>query len=362
MRGIPLDEGHVRIEISKLAKDRRWNLETLKRELSSTYRTLLEGGDICIRINGDEVSALDIPLSTAVKTVSIDADLSGGRRVSGWAGRMKRDQQSVPLKAGLRLVHNGRVIKEGEWFGYNFEGKGALNSLIGELHMSGFTPLPNKTDFVDRSENVWEELRDRVLEHLSPLISDLRNSGEEGRVSKQEKQLANEVADELEEVFASLNDATDAGPDGSENGREAGPGPGGRRKAAAQANRSPVRKPRGPNAKPSAPRTPPPEDPVGSVARLLAKVTGGERRPPLRVRSWDSSERSAWTTEGAKAWLDINKNYHLYQSLRAAKAYIAETAILLLCAPSNGDSVPADQYIERVNLMLLKWDQLTNDR
>ncbi len=358
MRGLATDEGHVRIEVAKLVKERRWNLETLKRDLSSTYRSLLEKGDVRIRINGDDVAALDISLSTAVKQVPINAKLPGGRTVSGWAGRMKRDQLSAPVKAGLRLVHNGRVIKAGEWFGYNYEGKGALNSLIGELHMRGFTPVPNKTDFVDRGDKVWEELGREVLDQLGPLISELRKSGEEGRVSKEDKQRAREVADELEKVFVSLSEMTEVGVSAENNGRTTEAGPGGRKKAEPQAGRTPVRNPRGPNRNPRKPQTEPPEDPVGTIARLLTKVTGGDTRPPLRIRSWDPSERSAWTTEGAKVWLDINNTYHLYQSLSGAKPYLAETAILHLCTPSEGEAMSAAQYLERVNLMLLKWAQV----
>ncbi len=159
MKNLPTDRGHVRIELTKLVKERRWNLEVLRRDLSSAYRCLLESGDVTMRINGDCVTALDIPLSTAVKKILIDVRLAGGKAVSGWAARMKRDQLAAPIKAGLRLVFNGRLIREGEWFGYNYEGKGALNSLVGEVQMKGFTPVPNKTDFVDRGDDVWDETR-----------------------------------------------------------------------------------------------------------------------------------------------------------------------------------------------------------
>src|SRR5207247_888809 len=100
--------------------------------------------------------------------------------------------------------------------------------------------------------------------------------------------------------------------------------------------RAPVLNPRGPNKNPHQPRTPPPEDPAGALARVLGKVTGGTTRPPIRIRGWgDAVERSAWTTEGAKVFLDINKSYPLYKSLDGAKPYLAETAILLFCSPNE---------------------------
>ena len=42
MRDLPTERGYVLIEVSKLVKDRRWNLEDLKRALSRTYRTLIQ--------------------------------------------------------------------------------------------------------------------------------------------------------------------------------------------------------------------------------------------------------------------------------------------------------------------------------
>lgn len=358
MRELPTDQGHVRIEVTKLVKEKRWNLEILRRDLSSTYRCLLQDGDVQIRINGQDVSPLDIPLSTATERVRIEVKLPGARSASGWAGRMKRDVLTAPVKAGLRLVHNGRLIKQNEWFEYNYEGKGALNSLIGELHMRGFTPVPNKTDFVDRGDKVWEELTESVLTQIAPLISELRRSGEVAGATKEEKERAREVADELEKAFAFPDEVPEAGISAGKNGGTAEPGPGGRKRPEPRPERALIQNPRGPNRNPRQPRTSPPQDAVGSIARLLEKVTGGNRRPPLRIRSWDSAERSAWTTEGAQRWLDINKSYHLYTSLGGAKPYLAETAILELCKSPEGEAMSAAQYIDGVNLMLLRWAQV----
>ena len=122
-----------------------------------------------------------------------------------------------------------------------------------------------------------------------------------------------------------------------------------------------MQNPRGPNKNPRQPRTAPPENPAGSLARILEKVTGGGRRPPIRIRGWgDGLERSAWTTEGAKVYLDINKSYPLYKYLQGAKPYLTETAILLLCGPNESEPLSASQYVEGVNLMLLKWARVVD--
>jgi hypothetical protein len=361
LRHLSFDRGHVRIEISKLNRDRRWNLHDLKRELSNTYRSLLRNGALRIEINGDQVAPLDIPLSSSTPEIELRIDgLLGGRKALGWAGRMQRDQVAGPLKSGLRLIYNGRLVKEGEWFGYNHEGKGALYSLIGELNLNRFTANPNKTDFVERGDLVWQDLEREVLRQLQPLISALRASGAEERVNKAEKQRATEVADELERVYTLLQEGEDRGDADERNGSSTEIGPKGRKRSSGPENRPPALDPRGPNRNPPRPRTAPPEDPVGSLVRLLDKITGGSARPPLRIRSWDASERSAWTTEGAKTWLDINKSYHLYQSFNGAKPYLAETAILELCRPREGEQMTATEYVGRVGLMLLKWHQVSD--
>ena len=59
-------------------------------------------------------------------------------------------------------------------------------------------------------------------------------------------------------------------------------------------------------------------------------------------------------------WLDINKSFPLYQSLRGVKPNLAETAILELCKPKQGEPMDASRYVEHVDLMLSKWMGLGN--
>ncbi|MSQ61585.1 MAG: hypothetical protein EXR43_03265 [Dehalococcoidia bacterium] len=361
MQGLPIDRGHVRIELTKLAKNRRWNLEVLKRSLSNTYRTLLSNGRVRITVGPEEIKPVDIPLSTATKSIVISPiKLSGDRSAQGWAGRMMRNQLTRQQKAGMRLVLNGRLIKEGEWFGYNYQGKGSLNSLIGELDLKNFKPSPNKTDFVDAADVVWEELGDEVVKQLQPLISELRRVGEETRVTKEEKGLVREVAAELGEVLKALSEG-DEFEESLPPVESVEAAPGGRKRAKAGLPREPVKNPRGPNKNPHTPRTSPPEDPVGSINRLLARINEGKGQPPLRIRGWDETERSTWTTEGTQAWLDINKNYPLFVSLRGRKPYLAETAVLELCKPREGEALSAAEYIGKVDLMLFRWSQLNTE-
>ena len=213
---------------------------------------------------------------------------------------------------------------------------------------------------MDRGDEVWEELGKRVKDQLDPLIVQLRHSGEETRVTKKEKELIREVADELQEVLAALEDSPETGVAVGANGRSNEAGPGGRNKPAPrELEGTLVVKPRGPNTNPDQPQTPPPEDAVGKLARLLERVTGGTGRLPLRIKGWDSNERSAWSKEARE--LHINKNYPLYKSLAGKKAYLVETALLELYKPQDGERLDATEFIDRVNYAVLKWAQLVNE-
>ncbi len=355
LKGLDPSRGHVRIQVSGLDPSRNRNVEVLRRAVASTYRCLLIDHQIVVKIQGNEVKPLAIPLATGDATVKIPTIRLGSRTVSGWAGRMRLQDVDAPIKSGLRLIHSGRLIRDGEWFGYNYQGKGSLNSLIGELHLTRFTPLPNKTDFVERGDEVWDELGERITALLQPLITELRAGSPETKVTKREKELAQEVADELGRVLASWNNPTAPGVDGSEEPDASNVGPGGRKRPQARHRRPAVINPRGPLESPPTPRTVPPDDPVGKLIRVLERITGGSTKPPLRVRPWDPAERSARGVDGK--WLDINKNYPLYKSLGGAKAYIAETAILEICKPAEGEVLTASQYIDNTALLLLKWAQ-----
>ena len=360
MSGLETERGYVRIEISKLVKERRWNLRDLERALANTYRTLIEDNEVRIKVNGEDVVPFTIALATSGKKIEINKKFLGGHSVTGWAGRVMRDQMPAPVKSGLQLVYNGRLICEGEWFGYNHLGKGALNSLFGVVHMKGFTPTPNKTDFQDRGNQTWDDLSVSILHQLEPLIAELRGTDTNRRVTRREKQTLQEVADELQDVFESLGESPGTEPSAGNNGFSRGAGSGGRKKPEQRLDRQLPLRSRGPNENPSTPKTPPPADAIGSLARLLQKVTGGSTRPPLRIRAWDADERSAWTTDGGKTWLDINSQYPLYPLLNGSKPYLAETAILHICRPRDQEPMDATKYVEQVDLTLLKWMHMAN--
>jgi len=358
MQGLVRERGHVRVQVSRLHRSRRDNRDDLRRALASTYKCLIEAGDMEIGVAYDGrrsvVEALAIPLTAGSSRIEIPRIRIDGLSAHGWAGRanLQEVDARASLHSGLRLIQGGRLIRDNEWFGYNYQGKGALNSLVGELHLSHFTPLPNKTDFVERGDQVWEQLGAEVLKHLHPLISDLRAGSPDTKVTKREKELAREVREELGKVLASFGSQPPTTEHDDSDGQALVPGPAGRMPPGQPQSRRTVVDQRESIGEPRQPRTPPPERAVGQLARLVSRITGGTTEPPIRIGAWDPSERSAWV-DGR--WLEINKNYPLYRELDGAKAYLAESAILELCKPQPDESMSATEFVDRMSLLMSRW-------
>jgi hypothetical protein len=103
------ERGHVRIELRKLVRDRRWNLDDLRQQIANTYRKLLEEGMLTIRIDGEDVKPLEIPISSSISPIKISTKGARGYRVEGWAGRLQREKLTRSLKSGMRLLHSYTV-------------------------------------------------------------------------------------------------------------------------------------------------------------------------------------------------------------------------------------------------------------
>ena len=81
----PKEQGIVRIELRRL-RPNYMNIEQLKWRLSSTYRKLIESGDVTIRVNDDAVRPLELPLSPAFSKREINLKTVSGHRIRGWRG------------------------------------------------------------------------------------------------------------------------------------------------------------------------------------------------------------------------------------------------------------------------------------
>jgi hypothetical protein len=342
--------GHVRIEIRKAHKDRRWNVGTLRAQLASTYRTLLREGHLKIWVDDNEIRPLDLPIEEGTR-LELKVKL-GSRSAWGWAARLRRNElrADVTVAAGLRLLSQSRLIREGEWFGYNHEGKGALNSLVGEVRVRGFRPNANKTDFVDRSTEAWKQVGDQILDQLQPLISRLRRSGEEARATKAEKKRATRVWEELSQILKEMATSRSDGGGNGLSGDQEGIEPAGR--AAPQDATTRRSAFVSGNGSDQTPQTPPPQNAVGALHRVIPRREAG--LPQFRIDSWDRHQRSAWVCEDGRQVIKINKSFPCYQMAEGREEYLAETALLEFFVRDPECPNPKE-LVDRVSRVLAKW-------
>lgn len=356
LRNHPVDDGFVRIEMRRL-REHRYNLDTLVWRISNTYRWLLEDGDLKITVNTQEVQPLALPRSSAFDDVEIDAKLDG-RRVRGWVGRLDRDAAVVKsgkrhIKGGIRCLLQGRLICEAEYFGHHAEGKGLLASLIGEVHVNHIRPLPNKTDF-QRDSEAWGEVADYMHDFLKPIIAEFRRAGEVRRATKEERRNLASVCDELAETFRRVREKADweTKLDEWAGKHKAVAAPGGR---ARPEERNGHADPPSTSGQPRRPATEPPDDPVGKLMRLMSRMGGRDLRPPVVFDAFDPSVRTEWRSNGRSNELVINQNFCLYEQLDGSPGYLAETILLAVLAPTEGDPKTVDEYLGEVNNLLSVW-------
>jgi hypothetical protein len=367
----PKEDGYVRIELSRL-RPHRYDLADLHWKLSSTYRRLLEEGAISIKLNGVTIEPLDLPLSTASEVLSIHFKTSFGRRVRGWVGRLDRDavvgvsaKRRIP--GGMRCFYQGRLIREGEYFGHHGEGKGALASLIGEVELGFVQPTPQKTDF-HRDSPEWQEVEKTMHGLLGPVVAALRGAADKRPATREARKTLAQVCHELSEAFRKLQEET-MWPDGrtSVGPRTSGDlpldqpvvGVGGRQPPHGGLGR--IREPR--NGKeggrrPPTARTEPPADAVGHMLRLLSKVAGGDLKPPVVFDSIDPYVRSAWRWDNGSSKIVVNTNFCLFVELGPSPGYLAETIVLELAKPPEGEDRPLDDYLSEVTNVLIAWSSV----
>jgi len=202
LAALPVDVGFTRLELRDLY-DRRYNVEKLRWRLGNTYRRLISNGSVTFRLNGQLVEGLDLPESSAFRRRDDDIRLPSGRRVHTWVARLDRDAlRGGPehVRGGLRLLFQGRLISEGEYFGHNLGGQGQLASLIGEVDLNHVDPLSNKTGF-KKATPEWEEVDSALNQWLAPIIIEFRRAAEEQPISREERKRVNEVRREITEAL-----------------------------------------------------------------------------------------------------------------------------------------------------------------
>ncbi len=337
--------GYCKIEISKL-NPLRHNLEYLSAQLGNIYRVLLENQKAAITMNGKFVEPYQIPLYEASTTQSFNRNTSTGVNLKGWIGRLKRDARSrspIRIPGGLRLLRQGRLVCDGEYFSHpGPSSKASLNRLIGEVELPRSVPvLPNKTNF-DRSSTQWNAVLETMFEVLKPHIQELLTQSDEVIVTKEEKKRASSVRELLKQALIKriAEEGEPPGIFGSGVGRKP-PEP--------RTGSTTTRPPINPTPKSHTPRTAPSDGAVGILKRLGTM-------PRLEIRSLDPGIRSTFLEEGqngsAEKILVINKTFPLYQERSGDELYMAETAVLELTKPTDPGSMTPAQYLDEATRLL----------
>jgi hypothetical protein len=264
--------GFVRFELRDLKRGHRYRLEDLRFRLSNYYRDLLNKGAISIALDGTAVTPLELPESPAFDPVVINRRLPSGRKLQGRIWRLNRDEvvNSRFIKGGIRTLYNGRLITEGEYFGYYAEGKGLLASLIGELELDFCAPVPSKNAWVTDSDE-WYEVEDAVGKILPDVIKVFRDAAEKSPATREERKLHNEVHRQLVAACKLVAERVPAGGDPG----DVDPGPAvdaaGRKPPTQASNGSSPQPGNGSRAATRNP-TPPPPGASGSLRRLVERL------------------------------------------------------------------------------------------
>jgi hypothetical protein len=358
LAALPLEVGFTRLELTEL-HDRRYNLEKLRWLVGNTYRRLIANGQVSFRLNGEAVEALDLPESSAFDRRDEDVPLPSGRRVHAWVARLDRDalKGGPRIGGGLRLLYQGRLISEGEYFGHNLGGQGQLASLIGEVDLNHVAPLSNKTGF-KKATPEWEEVDTALNQWLAPIIIEFRRAAEEQPISREERKRVNEVRREITEALKRMR--ADQGTDRDD---EASTAPArGRRRPKQVMVPVKMKDPLGGHHRSPATRSEVPEDAVGVLERLARKLRKGDEAPPIELADLDPSMRSEAVRSGDTiVKVLINRAYPLYGALKGDEAYLAETALMELLMPATTEKTPVAEYVEQLNQCLAAWWQVSQE-
>lgn len=316
-------EGFVHVILRRL-KAHRYEAGILLNRLADTYRAMLEQDQCTIRVNGEAASPFQIPWTSSIPRVEIGPEtLEGGLKVSGHVGAIDRDQlptgRGIRLPHGIRTEHNGRKITDGEEFGHNLSGRGALMRLYGEITLSGGTLRPNqlKTGWPHDSDE-WQVLDAYMNEVMRPVVHRLNDTAEAKPVTRQERKRANSARRRVEHALNRLRQLETLANRGS---IPVNTGPGGR-SSPTEKTEPTSPKPSDRTRNPVTNPTPPPRDPVG---RLIRKIGG---MPPVHLDGLgDHSPRTEWRQEENQRSVVVNTDYPLYQSLGGIEDYVFESLV-----------------------------------
>ena len=335
----PVDRalGYVRIEIG--AVDRKLDARKLRARLAETYRPLLEGGLLVLRVERAPVS----PSPWEVVERHEFGVRAAGRLVRGWYGLLP-DPPPLGSEPGIRLYHLGRLVGAPEWFGHPGPAlHPALNRLVGEVELPHVPVTMNKSD-LDRGTAEWVAVEARLHRLLAPVVRRLaRQTGAAAtpqamRTAEQVRRILARALRLLESGKLFESEAGTAGPRGDgqlslDDAVRAAEGRG-----ATEPDRTPVERGEHEAGAPRAPRR------AGGPDR--GKAVG-----EVVIRALDPRMRSAMVVEDGIRRVVINSRYPLYEVRKGDLWYQLETALREVCVTIPEATVP--EFERRVNELML---------
>jgi hypothetical protein len=247
------------------------------------------------------------------------------------------------------------MISEGQYFGHVAEGKGLLASLIGEVELSHLRPLSNKVGFQTDSDD-WFEVEQAMHEWLRPVIAEFRRAGDAQPITREERKRVGQIRRQLTEALKNLTSGREPGSTDSnqpQNGRKPREGRNLQLAPSVTAIASAKRQPE--------PRTVAPPNAVGVLKRLRRSLGASTDMPPIELVEVDESVRaSSDRHDGLVTKIRINKRFCLYQELDGAEGYLAETALLELLSPDEGEQRSVSDFLGEVSQCLLAWQKVAS--
>jgi len=345
---------YCKFEIKNLKKHRQ-DKNRIKAALSNIYRKYLEEGKSLITVDGEPVTPLKLPIYEGFEIQRFKEKTSQGWWINGWIGRLKRDVRvrgGPRIAGGMRLLRQGRLICDSEYFGHrNFLHKASLGMLIGEVELTAKVPvLPNKTGFdIDSPE--WDESQKVMYAVLKPHIEALLKQKEEETVTREEKKRVSQVRSLMIEAFKLLSKYEGLyGRFGEDRGRKR---PERREDQKLPKEQDTKEEDEHITHKEHEPRTPPSEDAVGRLRRL-------GKMPEWEPRVLEPEIRSEWGEKNGNRCLLINKEYCLYAERGGDDFYIAETAALQLARPEEDEKLTLKEYLNAVDLLMRAFCEVYN--
>jgi hypothetical protein len=198
--------GYVRIRID--AVDKRVDSRRLSQRLAETYRPLIGGGVIAIRLNTSPV----LPVAPAVLERRAVGAYAAGGRLRGWIGLADPERPAQGWAPGIRCYKLGRLVADGEFFGHPGPAQvPAMVRLIGEVDIPRVGLTMNKSDF-DRDSPAWVDVEERMRRVLAPLVRRLEREADApppasaAKVAEQVRRLLSQALrmSERADLFAGL--------------------------------------------------------------------------------------------------------------------------------------------------------------